>query len=481
MPGNNLDYKDIWKKTLAQIEVKLDNPTQFNTWFLHTNLIEVSGKKATVAVRNSYSADWLRRKHQIMIEQTLGYVAKKEGIEVEYKISEELTKSVLVKGSLGKVGEDSGEGNRSRSSYGKSSGPSLLDLEGGESAQIYTVLQQAKINPKWRFENLVVGEANQMAHAAALAIAESPGQVYNPYFIYGGTGLGKTHMAHAVATRIIERDIEKKIVYISAEGFMNEMVRAIQTGKNIKFREKYRKSADLLIIDDIQFISNWEKTQTEFFNTFNVLQADGKQIIIISDRPPEELNNLEARLKSRFQGGIVVEIQRPDYEHRLAILRRKMEQTGQVIPEKFVNYLAENVTDNVRELEGALQKVVLLNNLARHELSIEEVAKQLGKDARAKRKVISVQQIIKKVAKEFEVSSSDIKGSRRTADIALARQVCMYIFRQELGYKLEEIARFLNRKDHTTIMHGIQRVADKRAADEVFRDQIINLIEKLSE
>lgn len=458
---------EVWKIALAQIEVKLDSPTHFRTWFTGTKLIEVSSGRAVIGVRNSYTAEWLRRKHQDMIEATLSYVSG-EKLKVEYKISDELanTPTPTFKAEPEKL---------------KTQTPSLLDSNQAGSNQLYNSLSSAKINVKYSFENFVVGSSNQMAYAAAQAVAEKPGEVYNPFFIYGRTGLGKTHIAHSIARRLLERNPEQKIIYVPAETFLNEMVSAIKSGKTKQFRDKYRDIANLLIIDDIQFISDWERTQTEFFNTFNVLQGAGKQIVIISDRAPEELENLTPRLKSRFQGGIVVDVARPDFEHRLAILERKMTTLGVTeVSREILNFIAKNITDNVRELEGALQKVVLMKNLIRdHEITLDEVAKQLGRDTLTKRKKVSVPQVIKLVAKEFDLSVVDLKGSRRTKEVAMARQVCMYLLREELHYKLEEIAKFLNRKDHTTIIHGIEKVKSMRLVDESFRNQLIGLTEQL--
>jgi chromosomal replication initiator protein len=466
MAKQALDKDEIWKVALAQIEVKIDSPTHFRTWFTGTKLLEVDAGKALVGVRNSYTADWLRRKHQDMIESTLSYVFG-DKLKVDYKIAEELanipTPTVRAKDKV-------------------ATNPSLLELSGGNSGELYSALTRYKINPKYSFENLVVGSSNQMAAAAAKAVAENPGQTYNPFFIYGRTGLGKTHLAHAISRRLLERNPDNRILYVPAETFLNEMVNAIKTGRTKNFRERYRDSLELLIIDDIQFISDWERTQTEFFNTFNVLQAANKQIIIISDRSPDELEKLTPRLRSRFQGGMVVDVSRPDFEHRLAILDRKLTSLGSAkVARDTLQFIAKNVTDNVRELEGALQKVALMQSLTPdRDLTIEEVAKQLGKDSISKRKKISVQQVLKIVARSFEVSVADIKGERRTKEVALARQACMYVLREELNYKLEEIAKLLNRKDHTTIMHGIDKMRSLRVVDEGFRQQLVNIVETLS-
>jgi len=462
---NKEDYLDLWKIALAQIEVKLDNPTQFKTWFSDTQLIEITNGKATLGVKNHYCADWLRRRHQLIIENTLSYVYG-ENVLVDYKISEELANLPMPTIATPKSIVQN---------------PSLLDLHNGNANELYSALTKAKLNSKYTLESFVVGESNKMAHAAAVAVAENPGTAYNPYFVYGHTGLGKTHIAHGIGRRVLEKNSKAKIIYIPAEGFMNEMVKAIKSGKNIQFREKYRAEVDVLIIDDIQYISNWGSTQTEFFNTFNVLQAANKQIIIISDRSPDELQDLTPRLRSRFQGGIVVEMAKPDFEHRLAILQKKSIQLNVKLAKDLLEYIARNIIDNIRELEGALQTVVLMKHVAgENKLTVEDVAKQLGKDSATKRKKISPQHVLKIVSKEFSISVVDLKGSRRTSEIALARQICMYILRQELNYKLEEIAQILNRKDHTTVIHGIDKIGSKRLTDESFRTQLTNLTENLN-
>ncbi len=462
-----LNTKDLWKVALAQIEVKLDSSTQFRTWFTDTKLEDLTKGKAVIAVKNHYAADWLRRKHQPVIESTLAYLCG-EKVKVEYRISENFSNQQI---PTIKDKEES-KSTQNHSIFGGGS---------DRSVELENSLQRSHINTKYSFENFVVGDSNKMAHAAAIAVANNPGGAYNPMFIYGHTGLGKTHLAHATARRILEKDPDKRITYVAAETFMNQMVKAIRGGNNFKFREKYRDNTDLLVIDDIQFISSWEKTQTEFFNTFNILQAAGRQIIIISDRSPDELKELTPRLRSRFQGGIVVDVSRPEYEHRLAILEKKLNSLGAKVARHIIEYIAKNITDNIRELEGALQKIALIASLVPSgELTVEDVAKQLGKDAAAKRKKVSVNDVLKKVAKDFEIKVSDIKGNRRTKDIAIARQVCMYILREELNYKLEEIAKLLNRKDHTTIMHGIDRVKSLRLSEDVFRDQLVSIIETLN-
>lgn len=466
----NRDLGEVWKIALAQIEVKLDNPTHFRTWIQGSELLDVKGEKAILGVRNHYTADWIKRKHHQLVVDTISYVYG-ENVEVDYKIAGDLANEQTPKFKPQLVDQNS-------------ESPSLLDVRpDGQTPDLHQALVRYKINPKFTFETLVQGESNRMAVAAAEGVAESPGKLYNPLFLHGDTGLGKTHLAHALARRLLERNPNKKIVYTSAENFMNQMVSSIKSGRTAKFRQRFRDEVELLIVDDIQFITDWEKTQTELFNTFNALHAAEKQILIISDRPPEQLENLTPRLKSRFQGGIVTDVQKPDFEHRLAILHKKASSLGHSdINPDFLNYLAKNVTANIRELEGALQKVVLLDSLAgNRDLTFEEIAKQIGRDTISKRKRLSVPAVIRVVAKEFDLKPSDIKGNRRTKVIALSRQICMYVLREELNYKLEEIAGFLNRKDHTTVIHGIEKVKSMRMADEGFRAQLINIMEELQE
>jgi chromosomal replication initiator protein len=490
MPKKYKTLPELWAVALAQLEVKVDNPRHFKTWIATSNLIELGKSKAIVAVKSIYQADWLKKRHQAEIESTLSHLEERK-IKVEYKISQTLAEKYKHKVSSTNKSNSSKQAKQSKKAtqprgeskfagYESFTGSPLLELEDGVSKDVKVAVQRSGLNPDYTFENFVVGESNKIANAAAQSVAEKPGTVYNPFFIYGHTGLGKTHIAHAIGRRLLEKSISSKIIYVPAEGFLNEMVNAIKKGKNKKFRDKYRREADLLIIDDIQYISNWEQTQTEFFNTFNALQADKKQIIIISDRAPDELEKLTPRLKSRFQGGIVVEVSRPDYEHRLAILEKKINKTGVDIDEKILDFIARNVSNNIRELEGALQKIILIKNVAPDtDISLEDVAKQIGKDAQSKRQKVNHKKVLKAVADEFDIKVGDIKGRRRTADIALARQVCMFILREELKYKYTDIANILNRKDHTTIMHGVDKIKSQRLVDEPFREQVVNITEGL--
>lgn len=455
------DLKELWKITLAQIEVKLDSPAHFKTWFKDTKLVEIEGKVAKIGVKNSYTSDWLKKKHNGLIEKTLIYNYG-EKIKVEYVVDKTLVNTPPPKITPEEVMKDSPMFNPT-----------------GSQQDVNSLVKQSKLNENYTFENYVVGSSNKLAHAAAQGVANTPGTVYNPLFIYGGTGLGKTHLSQAIGRQILENDPEKTVLYVSSEGFLNDMVKAIRSGKNMEFRQKYR-TLDLLIIDDIQFLSKWQETQNEFFNTFNVLYNDKKQIILISDRPPEEIEKLEDRLRSRFQGGMTVDVSQPNFELRLAITQQKLTDLHIDLPEKLVEYIAEIITDNIRELEGALQKIALYNNMKDDDLTTEEVAKILGKDAKSKREKISVKKILKTVAEEFNITIKDIKGPRRTADIAFARQVCMYILREDFEYKLEDVAKMLERKDHTTVLHAVDKVKSKLMVDDGFKTQFDIIKEQIT-
>jgi chromosomal replication initiator protein len=460
-----MDLLETWKITLAQIEVKIDSSAQFKTWFRDTRLLEINGGKAEIGVKNSYTSDWLQKKHHKLIKETLSYVYGKP-LEPFYVIDKTLTnlpqaKTTKEESTRKPQQENLGWGND------EPANPNLS-----------LTLRRSNLKEDYSFATYVVGPSNKLAHAAALGVAQKPGQVYNPLFIYGKTGLGKTHLGQAVARHILENDFSKKILYIPSEGFLNDMVKAIKTGKNLEFRQKYR-SLDLLIIDDIQFISKWQETQNEFFNTFNELYNDKRQIILISDRPPDQITGIEDRLRSRFQGGITVDIGQPDFEMRMAILENKSQQLGINLNEKVYEYIAKLVEDNIRELEGALQKVNLYQTMFNSDIAYEDVEKILGKDKRSRRNKIKVPQILKRVAKEFNLTVKELKGIRRTEEIAFSRQVCMYILREEFGFKLEQIAHFLERKDHTTVIHAVDKIRSKIMIDEGFKNQMEMLKENI--
>lgn len=341
-----------------------------------------------------------------------------------------------------------------------------------EKNQKDDAIKKAQLNPKYLFSNFIVGSNNRLAEAVAQAVVDSLGSAYNPVFFYGNTGVGKTHLMQAIGNEILNKDSNKKVVYISIEQFLNEMVEAIRTKRNEEFRNKYR-AVDLLIIDDVQFVEAYPRTQEELFHTFNTLYQANKQIVLASDRAPNEIKNITDRLRSRFQGGMVADIQAPDYETRLAILKQHIiDKGGNVtIPEEYLEIIAKNIENNIRELEGAVTKVMSLFKLGMNPTT-EDIGRLLQIDLDSKRKKISPAKVMKCVGEIFDVKLSEIKGDRRTAYVAQCRQIVMYILRNELGLPLERVAKEVNRKDHTTVLHACEKISSLRKKDSRFNERI---------
>ena len=352
--------------------------------------------------------------------------------------------------------------------------------------QSNAIFEQANLNPKYTFDTFVVGSNNNFAHAASLAVADSPGEIYNPLFLYGGVGLGKTHLMHSIAHFILEKDPTKKVLYVTSETFTNELIDALKIGKNgnelamTTFREKYRNN-DVLLIDDIQFIIGKESTQEEFFHTFNHLHVSGKQIIISSDKPPKDIETLEARLRTRFEWGLIADISSPDYETRMAILRKKEELDGLEryhIPDEVMQYIANNITSNIRELEGSLNKLIALANLENKPIDIPLAAEAL-KDMiyPNNTREITPELIIEVVSDHFNVPAAELKGKKRNAEIVLPRQIVMYLCRKMTDTPLKTIGLILGGKDHASVSHGVKKIEHDVKTDEALNNTV-NIIKK---
>ncbi|MCC8059965.1 MAG: chromosomal replication initiator protein DnaA [Clostridiales bacterium] len=347
-----------------------------------------------------------------------------------------------------------------------------------------SALQNANLNPKYTFDTFVVGANNNLAHAASLAVAESPGEIYNPLFIYGGVGLGKTHLMHSIANFILKNNVKAKILYVTSEKFTNELIDAIRNKNNFsttEFREKYRNN-DVLLIDDIQFIIGKESTQEEFFHTFNAMYEAKKQIIISSDKPPKEIETLEERLRSRFEWGLTVDIQSPDYETRMAILRKKEELEGYNIDNEVIKYIATNIKSNIRELEGALTKIVALSKLDNNkEINIalaEEALKDIISPGGSHE--VTPEKIIQVVSDHFNLTPLDILSQKRTKEIVYPRQIAMYLCRHMTNVPLQEIGRVLGGRDHTTIIHGIDKITVDLQQNPTLQNTIDILMKKIN-
>lgn len=343
--------------------------------------------------------------------------------------------------------------------------------------------ENANLNSKYRFDTFVVGGNNKFAHSASLAVAESPGVAYNPLYLYGGAGLGKTHLMHSIGHFILEHNPDMKVLYVTSEQFTNEVIESIRSGnasKMTKLREKYR-TVDVLLIDDVQFIIGKESTQEEFFHTFNVLHSAGKQIILSSDKPPKEMETLEERFRSRFEWGLIADIQPPDYETRMAILKKNAENYNKEINEEIFQYIATNIKSNIRELEGAFNKVIAYSKLNKVEINLSSVQEAL-KDIISpnEKKQITSGLIVEVVAEHFGITPEDIISKRRNTEYVLPRQICMYLCRKYTDDSLQSIGKAVGKKDHTTVIHGIEKITEDIEKNDELKGKIDIIIKKLN-
>ena len=337
--------------------------------------------------------------------------------------------------------------------------------EGGEQSssvqpEHYTQNLNSNLNPKYTFESFVVGNNNRFAHAAALAVAEAPATSYNPLFLYGGVGLGKTHLMHAIANEILVHNKNTSILYVTTEKFTNQLINAIKDNKNEQFRNKYR-NIDVLLIDDIQFIAGKERIQEEFFHTFNALHESGKQIVISSDRPPKDINFLEDRLKSRFEWGLIADISNPDYETRLAILRKKAQLDNIIIDDDILSNIANKIDSNIRELEGTLNKLIAKASLINSPITMEMAEKAINDVVTQQEKILSIELIQETISKYFNISVNDLKGIKRSVDVTFPRQIAMYLCRNVAGQPLTVIGSKFGKRDHTTVLHACNKIENE--------------------
>ncbi|MDB5164335.1 MAG: chromosomal replication initiation protein [Candidatus Saccharibacteria bacterium] len=447
----------LWQAVLGEIELTVSRGS-YVTWFKNTSLLKNKDDTVVIGVPNVFIKQQLERKFNQLISDTLA----KNGItptHIEYKIHS---------GHLpAKKTED--EPVLTTQNAPRPAAKALT------SALTHTYRQG--LNERYTFENFIVGSGNELAYAACQAIATTPGTKYNPLFIYGGVGIGKTHLIQAVGNAIMVRNPGSRVVYISTEQFIQEFLDAIRYKKNTDFAGYYR-SADVLIIDDMQFIAGKEKTQEEFFHTFNALHQANKQVIISSDKPPKEIPTLEDRLRSRFAWGMSIDMQNPDFETRCAIVQTKAHSHGATIPQPVVEYLATYVQTNIRELEGALNQLLAWCEMRGLEPDVT-IATNLFGAHRTRPKHLSAKQIIERTAKHFQVPMEDMLGPKRDKDIVVPRQVAMYILRSELHLSFPKIARELGRKDHTTAIHSVEKIEKESAQDADIRSAISEIKERL--
>jgi len=450
MSKATMTAQDAWQATLGQLELQLNRAT-FETWVKGARLLAYEDGSFIVSVRNAYVKSWLEKRLYSSIRRTLADLFGRS-VEVRFVVYDPLEEPV----DLGPLWpEDEPEAGIA------------------SSEQPY----ETNLNPRYVFETFVVGSSNQLAHAAAMAVADHPGSAYNPLFIYGDVGLGKTHLLHAIGNACRARG--QRALYISSEQFTNELIDSIRAQNTAAFRSRYRM-VDVLLVDDIQFIAGKDSTQEEFFHTFNALHSANSQIVLASDRRPRAMATLEERLRSRFEWGLIADIQPPDLEMRIAILNDKAEQQGVHLPEALAELIANQVRGNIRELEGVLTQILAQGRLAHVPLS-EELARRVLREYRAPRRVHTVDTVLEVTAAFHNLTVDDLTGPRRTKKIAVARQQAMYLAREATEASLPQIGAIMGGRDHTTVMHGCAKIAELLESDEEIRQEIKQLRLRLFE
>jgi chromosomal replication initiator protein len=452
-----MDIEKLWKSVLAELELSVSKAT-YQTHFAHSVLVSIVDSVATIGFSNPLMRTLVETRYYSLVKSSIDRRVNQNTSLVFVIIPKKETLST------------------------KDAGPLFASSKDEPAFSTNSIARRLHIRPDFTFENFAVSTSNQMAYAAATAVAKSPGTAYNPLFIYGGVGVGKTHLMHAVANAILAKKPNCPIVYCMGEEFLNEIIEAIQTKTARQFKQKYR-TAQLLLVDDVQFIAGKQTAQEEFFHTFNAVHREGGQIILISDRPPSEISKLEDRLRSRFEGGLTVDISLPDFELRVAIINIKSIALGVVVPSDAAQLIAANITDT-RAIEGFLRrliteaearKVTVDAELVSSLLSIKPSAGEVQKQS----KRVSPQEALEAVAGYFEIKTTALKGPKRDRPLARPRQVFMYLCRTELGLTLDDIGGVLGGRDHTTIMHGVDTITQELSTNERLREAIVRIKQKL--
>ena len=440
-----MDINNIWQKTLELLENEVTFIT-YQTWFLAMKPVKLTNDTFIFEVNDGFVKRTIDNKYINLIQNALAQVTNR---------------------------------NISVTTYIKGSEPAQEEPEQKTDLNEHNIRNLNGLTPKYRFDNFVVGSSNKLAYSAAVAVSEMPGEAYNPLFLYGGVGLGKTHLMNAIGNEALDNTPNLNIAYISCENFMNELIESIRTKKGAEFRSKYRK-LDFLLIDDIQFISEKTQTQEEFFHTFNELTMNNKQIVISSDRPPSEIEQLADRLESRFQQGLVVDIKLPDFETRTAILQAKAKSLNYDIPDDVIQYIAQNIKSNIRELEGVLNRVIFYSKIYPGNITIDMAENAVEDILKMNKPKITIEYIQEIVAAHYGVSTDDLKGKTRTKKLALARQVSMYLCRKMLDINYKEIGRKFGNKDHSTVISAYNKIENLADEDEDIKNTLINLEKKIN-
>jgi chromosomal replication initiator protein len=437
--------EQTWQAVLGQLQMDMPKAS-FDTWVRNAEIVSYEDNVFIIGVSNAYARDWLESRLSSKVKRMLCGI---------------LNRTVSVRFIVWQGGSEQAQPE--------------MPFEEIETDDLPQQSQTSALINRYTFENFVVGSSNRLAHAASLAVAERPAQAYNPLFLYGGVGLGKTHLLHAIGNHCLKH--RQNVLYVTSEEFTNDLINAIRAHTTNIFREKYRH-IDVLLIDDIQFIAGKESTQEEFFHTFNSLHGQEKQIVITSDRPPKALVTLEERLRSRFESGLAADIQPPDFETRVAILRSKSERMGRVIPDEIIETIARRVQSNIRELEGSLTRVMALSDLSNLTLNAKLVDVALA-DLLPRPSTVKPDEIMSQVAGAFGVSVENMLGSDRRQEVVLPRQITMYLLREEGNYSLPKIGEAMGGRDHTTVMYACQKITDLLERDDKLRRQVIKIREQI--
>jgi chromosomal replication initiator protein len=456
-----MDAKQVWRAALGELQVSL-SPANFETWLRDTQLVDVDEQRFRIAVPNGFAKDWLESRYRSLISQTLARIVG-YSVQVEFIVGSTATDGATAQtdAAAGTNGAN-GSGGANGASQQVRLEPTRVGGEGGTSF----------INPRYTFTNFIVGSANRLAHAASLSVAERPGHAYNPLFLYGGVGLGKTHLMHAIGNQVIAKFPRKRVVYATSEKFTNEFIASIQQGKIDEFRARYRR-IDLLLIDDIQFIADKERTQEEFFHTFNAIHEDGKQIVLSSDRPPKAILTLEERLRSRFEWGLIADLTAPDLETRIAILRSKAEEGAVPITSDVIEFIARKVVSNIRELEGALNRIVAYASMGAMPIGIELAQAVLSNVLyNPKKRQVTPERIAKVVSEYYSVPMDALQGQKRDKAIVVPRQIAMFLMREETDVSLLRIGAELGGRDHSTVLHACDKITREVAVNDELRREI---------
>jgi chromosomal replication initiator protein len=476
-----MDARQLWLAALADLETRISRGA-FDNWLRQTSLTAFDDDVATIAAPNAFSASTLQGRYAGQIERALSDIVGRR-VTARFAVGGR-DADEPVPPTLQRTAANPSEKARrlapTRNGQGAATG------QGGQAGAIRRLQQMALeptaahgLNPRLTYETYVVGGSNRFAHAASLAVAEHPGGKFNPFFVHGGVGLGKTHLIHAIGHRALVENPELTIVYVSSETFTNDLINAIRAQRMEEFRNRYR-TIDILMIDDIQFIAGKESTQEEFFHTFNALYQSGKQVIISSDKPPRSIAALEDRLRSRFEGGLIADVGLPDYEMRTAILRSKAEELRIKLPDDVVEYVAHRDQTNIRELEGALNKILMTAELYGRPLSLQLAMEALTDAAISQRRsTLTTAEVLDAVTGYYGVPEKDLLGRLRKREIVLPRQVAMYLMREATDGSLVDIGHALGGRDHTTVIHGIEKIERELATDTALRTQVMAIRETL--